>query len=132
MDSCIFCKIARGEIPSFKVWEDDTNLAFLDIRPVKPGHTLVIPKKHFPYLFEMDEDGYRKLTLAAKKVAEVLKKAFSPKLGKVGEIVYGIDVLHVHIHLIPIDQPGDLSLGKARAASNEELSLVLEKIKEVS
>lgn len=128
---CVFCKIASADIPSYKFYEDDESVAFLDIRPVKPGHTLVVPRKHSPYLFEMDNEGYLRLVKTVKYVAEILKKTFRPKSGKVGEIVYGLDVEHTHIHLIPIDQTGDLSLSKARPASNQELALVLEKIKEV-
>jgi histidine triad (HIT) family protein len=128
---CVFCKIAKKEIPSSSYYEDENVFSFLDIRPVKSGHTLVIPKKHYSYLFEMDDEEYAKLMESAKKVAEKLKKAMKPKSGKVGVIVYGLDVDHVHIHLIPIDQGGDLSLGKARPASNEELKLTLEKIQEV-
>lgn len=127
---CVFCRIASGQIPSNKFYEDENSIAFLDIRPVKPGHTLVIPKKHSPYLFEAEDAEYAKLMLAVKKVAEVLKKAFLPKSGKVGSIIYGLDVDHAHIHLIPIDQAGDLSLAKARPASDQELALTLEKIKD--
>lgn len=129
---CIFCKIAQNQIPSSSFFEDDHVLAFLDIRPVKSGHTLVIPKKHFSYLFEMDDDDYLHLMESVKKVAEKLKAAMKPKSGKVGVIVYGLDVDHVHIHLIPIDQAGDLSLGKAHPVSQEELQLTLEKIKETA
>ena len=132
MSNCIFCKIAAGELPCYKVWEDEANLAFLDIRPIKTGHTLVVPKRHYPHLFEMESEDYQKLAQAVRQVAEILKKAFNPRSGKIGEVVYGIDVDHAHIHLVPIDQAGDLSLGKARPASEEELRLTSEKIKETS
>lgn len=130
MDNCIFCKIGKGEIPSYKVWEDDKHLAFLDIRPIKEGHTIVIPKNHHSYIFEMPDDELTALTLASKKVANLLKKAFNPKSGKVGEIVYGLDVDHVHIHLVPIDKTGDLSFSNAKPAKNEELEQALNKIKD--
>lgn len=125
MESCIFCKIAKGEIQSYKVWEDESHLAFLDIHPIKEGHTMVIPKKHYPYLFEMEGQAYLNLLSAAKKVAEILKKSFNPKSGKIGEIVYGLDVDHVHIHLVPIDRAGDLSFANAKPASKEELENTL-------
>jgi histidine triad (HIT) family protein len=128
---CLFCKISQKQIPSFSYYEDDYTFSFLDIRPAKPGHTLIIPKKHSSYIFDMDHDDYLHLLEAVKKVAEKLKKSMRPKSGKIGIIVYGLDVDHVHIHLIPIDQPGDLSLGKAQSVESEQLKLILEKIKEV-
>lgn len=91
---------------------------------------MVIPKKHYPYLFEMEGQAYLNLLSAAKKVAEILKKSFNPKSGKIGEIVYGLDVDHVHIHLVPIDRAGDLSFANAKPASKEELENTLSKIKE--
>jgi histidine triad (HIT) family protein len=126
---CIFCKIIMGQIPSFKVWEDDNFLAFLTIEPIKPGHTLVIPKKHENYLFDLDDETLKEFILASKKVATKLKEVFKPKSGKVGVIVYGFDAPHAHIHLVPMDQPGDLSFSKQHKASNQELELILEKIK---
>ena len=74
MKDCIFCKIARGEIPSVKIWEDKDFFAFLDMSPIKPGHTLVIPKEHSDYAFDMNDENYSALLLASKKVAELLKE----------------------------------------------------------
>lgn len=121
MSSCVFCKIAKGEIPCYKVWEDQDFLAFLDIHPIKEGHTVIVPKSHQTYLFEMDDEIYSRYTLAAKTVAGILKKAFNPKTGKIGEIVYGLDIDHVHIHLVPIDKAGDLSFSNDRSATKEQL-----------
>lgn len=132
MDNCIFCSIAVSKIPSYKVWEDDKHLAFLDIRPIKEGHTMVIPKNHYKYAFDMPDTELSELTLASKKVAQILKKAFNPKSGKVGEIIYGLDVDHVHIHLVPIDKTGDLSFSNARPTKNDELEAALNKIKSVN
>lgn len=128
---CIFCQIVAGEIPSFKVWGDENSLAFLSIHPIKKGHTLVIPKKHSPYTFEMEEKDYLSLMSASKNVAKLLKRAFQPKTGKVGSLVYGLDVEHVHIHLVPIDKAGDLNFSNQRPASQEELQKTLEKIQAV-
>lgn len=128
MDNCLFCKIINGSIPCYKVWEDDKHLAFLDIHPMKEGHTMVIPKKHHPYIYEMPDDELAGLTKASKKVAEILKEVFQPKTGKIGVIVYGLDVDHTHIHLVPIDQGGDLSFKNATPASKESLELTLKKI----
>ncbi|MFO0781984.1 MAG: HIT domain-containing protein [Candidatus Saccharimonadales bacterium] len=99
MEDSIFTKIVKGEIPSHKVYEDDTVYAFLDIHPVQPGHTLVIPKNQVKYVWDMDDEDYQAVMIAAKKIAthmrEVLDKPY------VGEAVVGLDVPHAHVHLIP-------------------------------
>ena len=126
---CIFCKIVKGEIPSFKVWEDEKHLAFLTIRPTREGHTLVIPKVHSEYLFEMDDNDLSILSLVSKKVAKILVEVLFPNSGKVGLVVAGLEVPHTHIHLIPMDSEQDLSFSRAKDASSEELQKVLDKIK---
>jgi len=99
MEDSIFTKIVKGEIPSHKVYEDDRVYAFLDIHPVQPGHTLVIPKKQVKYVWDMDDEDYQAFMAAAKKIAthmrEVLDKPY------VGQAVVGLDVPHAHVHLIP-------------------------------
>lgn len=102
----IFTKIVNGEIPAYKVAEDEDYLAFLDIFPVAKGHILVIPKKEVDYLFDLDDGLYAGLQLFAKKVAVGLKKAIPCK--KVGVLVLGLEVPHAHIHLIPMQNEGDL------------------------
>jgi len=102
----IFTKIVNGEIPAYKVAEDENFLAFLDIFPVAKGHTLVIPKKEVDYLFDLDDDLYAGLQLFAKKVATGLKKAIPCE--KVGVLVLGLEVPHAHIHLIPMKHEADL------------------------
>ena len=103
MDDCIFCKIVKGEIPSAKIYEDDKVLAFLDIAPINPGHTLVIPKAHFENIFETPEELVAELTTVVKKVSHALQV-----LGPEGMNVAmnngkaaGQDVFHSHIHVIP-------------------------------
>lgn len=129
MIDCIFCKIVRGNLSSFKVLEDGKNLAFLTIRPFKRGHSLVVPKKHLDYFFDLEEKDLASLMLFCKKVATILKKAFSPSSGKIGVVIGGEEVAHVHVHLIPFDSVFDLSYANAKAASEEQLSEVLEKIR---
>lgn len=102
----IFSKIVAGEIPCYKVAETDTCLAFLDINPVVKGHVLCIPKKEVDYLFDLDEASYCDLQCFARKVAHALK-AVCP-CTKVGVAVLGLDVPHAHIHLMPLQQEGDL------------------------
>ncbi len=102
----IFTKIVNGEIPAYKVAEDENYFAFLDIFPVAKGHVLVIPKKEVDYLFDLDDELYTGLQLFAKKVAAGLKKAIPCK--KVGVLVLGLEVPHAHIHLVPMQNEGDL------------------------
>ena len=102
----IFSKIVNGEIPAYKVDEDENYLAFLDIFPVSKGHTLVIPKKEVDYIFDLEDEVYNGLQLFAKKVAVGLKKAIPCE--KVGVLVLGLEVPHAHIHLIPMQNEADL------------------------
>lgn len=102
----LFTKIVNGEIPAYKVAEDENYLAFLDIFPVAKGHTLVIPKKEVDYLFDLDDELYTGLQLFAKKVAAGLKEAIPCE--KVGVLVLGLEVPHAHIHLVPMQNEGDL------------------------
>jgi histidine triad (HIT) family protein len=102
----IFSKIVNGEIPAYKVAEDENYLAFLDIFPVAKGHTLVIPKKEVDYIFDLEDDVYAGLQAFAKKVATGLKKAIPCE--KVGVLVLGLEVPHAHIHLIPMQTEADV------------------------
>ena len=102
----IFTKIINGEIPAYVVAEDENYFAFLDIFPTAKGHTLVIPKKEVDYIFDFDDDTYAGLQLFAKKVAKGIEKAIPCK--KVGVMVLGLEVPHAHIHLVPMQNEGDL------------------------
>lgn len=95
----IFTKIINGEIPSYKIYEDDVTYAFLDIHPITPGHTLVIPKKQVEFLWDLDDETYRAVTASAKKVALHLRKVLGVPF--IGEQVIGVDVPHAHVHLVP-------------------------------
>ncbi len=101
----IFTKIVNGEIPSYKVAEDDRFYAFLDINPLSKGHTLVIPKIEVEYLFDLDDKTYNDLFAFTKKVAASVEK--SVECIRLGMVVYGLDVPHVHIHLIPLKGVGN-------------------------
>lgn len=96
---CLFCKIANKQLPSYTVYEDDAALAFLDIFPFVKGHTLVIPKKHFRWVWDMESDEYHKLMTSVKKVADILKKSFHTDYVQI--LVMGQQVYHAHIHLLP-------------------------------
>lgn len=115
----IFSKIVAGEIPCYKVFETERCLAFLDINPVVRGHVLCIPKQEVDYIFDLDDELFCELHLFAKRVAKGLKKV-CPCI-KVGEAVVGIDVPHTHIHLMPLNKPGDLNFAHHVEMSAEEL-----------
>lgn len=127
MINCIFCKITAGDVPSAKVWENEKYLAFLDINPITAGHTLLIPKNHHDYLFDMDDEQYHEIMGIAKKLSHRIKKATGAK--KIGVIVEGFLVHHTHIHLIPLHKGGDLNTQNAKKASPEQLAAMAEKIK---
>jgi len=117
----IFTKIVNGEIPAWKVAEDDHFFAFLDIFPVAKGHTLVIPKKEIDYLFDLDDETYAGLQLFAKKVALGIQKAIPCK--KVGVMVLGLEVPHAHIHLVPMQSEADLlNFSKKLSFTKEEMA----------
>lgn len=126
--SSIFSKIVDGEIPAHVVAETTEFLAFLDVNPLTMGHLLVIPKKEIDYIFDMDEESYFGLTLFAKIVAVGLKKAFP--CVKVGVAVIGLEVPHVHIHLIPMNNVSDMNFSKPKLnPTQEELAEAAIKIK---
>jgi len=106
----IFSKIVNGEIPAYKVAEDDSHLAFLDISPLAMGHTLVIPKKEIDYLFDMEDADLAPLMVFASKVAKGIKKAIP--CTRIGMSVVGLEVPHAHIHLIPINEVGDMNFSR--------------------
>jgi histidine triad (HIT) family protein len=125
----IFSKIVNGEIPAYKVAEDENYFAFLDIFPVAKGHTLVIPKKEVDYIFDLEDDLYVGLQVFAKKVAIGLKKAIPCK--KVGVLVLGLEVPHAHIHLIPMQNEADLlNFSKKLKFTPEEFQKIKELISE--
>jgi histidine triad (HIT) family protein len=103
----IFARIASGEIPSYKIAEDERFFAFLDINPLAKGHTLVIPKQEIDYLFDMDEEMYKDLWQFAMKVAKAIKQVV-PCI-KVGVAVIGLEVPHAHIHLVPLNRMDDIN-----------------------
>lgn len=105
MQESIFTKIINGEIPSHKIYEDDDTFAFLDIHPIVPGHTLIVPKKQVEFLWDLDDDAYGAIMATAKKLALHLRETLG--VPYVGEKVMGVDVPHAHIHLIPFTNPSD-------------------------
>ena len=123
----VFSRIIAGEIPCYKVAENDQFLAFLDIQPVAVGHVLVIPKKEVDYIFDLDDETTAGIYLFAKVVARKIK-AVVPCV-KVGVAVIGLEVPHAHVHLVPMNQVSDLSFTKERVSmSPDQLKELAEKI----
>lgn len=119
----IFSRIVAGEIPSYKVAEDEKNYAFLDINPVAPGHVLVIPKKEVDYIFDLEDEDYHSLQSFAKNVAVAMKKAVPCQ--RIGVAVMGLEVPHTHIHLIPINEESDMNFFKEKAVvAPEEMTRI--------
>ena len=129
MTDSIFTKIIKGEISCFKVLENEDFIAFLDVNPVKKGHTLVVPKLQIDYIYDLPEDVFSKLFIFSKKVAQMLKNSFS--CNRIGISIVGLEVPHAHIHLIPINKIEDMNFEKPRVNySKDDFELILEKIQE--
>ncbi len=114
----IFSKIINGEIPSYKIAEDLNHLAFLDINPLQKGHALVIPKESVDYILDLKKDSYNQLWSFANKVAKAMDKVIDCK--RIGISVVGLEVPHVHIHLIPINKVSDMSFDKERLIMSDK------------
>lgn len=114
----IFSRIVKGEIPCYKIAEDEHFFAFMDINPVAVGHTLVIPKRENDYIFNLEDDEIGAMMVFAKKVAMAIEKAVPCK--RIGVAVIGLEVPHAHIHLIPISQEGDMDFKKEHVHMSEE------------
>ena len=125
--SSIFSKIVNGEIPCFKIDEDDKCLAFLDINPNSYGHTLCILKREEDYIFDLKDDEYVSLMNFSKKIAKAIKKSVNCK--RVSMSVVGLEVPHVHVHLIPINKMGDLNFSNNLDLDKNSFEEVCNKIK---
>lgn len=127
--STLFSKIIAGEIPSYKIAEDERFYAFLDINPMSKGHTLVVPKLEVDYLFDLDDTLLGEMMVFCKKVAKAIENAIPCE--RVGMMVIGLEVPHAHIHLIPIKKEGDMDLSRPKLKlSAEEFVEIAEKIRE--
>lgn len=121
----VFSKIVKGEIPSYKIAEDDKFYAFFDINPVAAGHTLVIPKREEDYIFDLTDEELAEMIVFAKKVAAAMKKAFPCR--KIGVAVLGLEVPHAHIHLVPLQGEGDMDFKREKLHPTTEQFLEWQK-----
>jgi histidine triad (HIT) family protein len=125
----IFSRIVAGEIPAHRLREDDRFLAFLDVRPIRPGHSLVIPKEEIDHFFDLPDDMLADLVVFAKPVANAIRDVTGA--ARVGCAVVGVEVPHAHLHLTPIDAVGDLDFRRASEADGDDLAAMAEKIRSV-
>jgi histidine triad (HIT) family protein len=124
----IFTRIINGEIPCYKVAEDDRYFAFLDINPLKRGHTLVVPKQETDYIFDLDDDTIAGMIVFSKKIAVAIKAAIPCK--RIGVAVLGLEIPHAHIHLVPMDSMEDVNFKNPKLKlTPEEFKVIAEKIK---
>jgi len=123
----IFTKIINGEIPCYKIAEDENYFAFLDIRPLNAGHTLVVTKREVNYIFDLENDELKGLIVFAKKIAIAIKKSIECE--RIGMTVIGLEVPHTHIHLSPINSVNDLDFRNTKEISKEKMFEIAEKIK---
>ena len=123
----IFSRIVAGEIPAHRLREDDRFLAFLDVRPIRPGHSLVIPKEEIDHFFDLPDDLLGELMVFAKPVANAIRSVTGA--ARVGCAVVGVEVPHAHLHLVPIDAVGDLDFRKASEASQDDLAAMAERVR---
>jgi histidine triad (HIT) family protein len=123
----IFTKIIKGEIPCYKIAEDDNYFAFLDINPLRAGHTLVVPKKETDYIFDLDDKQLAGMVLFSKKVAAAIKKTIP--CNRIGVVILGLEVPHAHIHLVPMDTMEDVNFKNPKLKfSQNEFSEIAAKI----
>jgi histidine triad (HIT) family protein len=125
--TCVFCRIARGETPARIVWEDDRFLAFLDVRPIAPGHLLLIPREHVDYLFALDDDLYGPLFARVKSLAGPLRQAMG--CGRIGVAIEGYGVAHAHVHLVPINGRLELDPNRHAILAEAELDEIARRIR---
>jgi len=124
----VFSKIIKGEIPCYKIAEDDRYFAFLDINPLKAGHTLVVPKKETDYIFDLDDEQLTGLIIFSKRIAAAIKSAFP--CNRIGIAVLGLEVPHAHVHLVPMDSMEDMNFRNPKLRfTPEEFREIAEKIR---
>ena len=125
----IFTKIINGEIPCYKIAEDENHFAFLDIRPVVKGHTLVVPKKEIDYIFDLDDETLSGMMLFAKKVSEALQQVVPCK--RIALMVLGLEVPHAHIHLLPIQNEAEFDIKNKHSFPDSEMKAIAQDVQKI-
>lgn len=125
-EKCIFCEIVNNKIPAYKVWENDNFLIFLDLSPINKGHILLMPKKHFIEIFDLDDDLYHEAFQIIKKLSKPLKELMKAK--RIGIAIEGLGVAHGHIHIVPIYKGNELNPERAKKATEDELKEMQKKL----
>lgn len=124
---CIFCNIASGQIPCHEVYEDDSTFAFLDINPIREGHTLVIPKQHVDFIHHLNQTTYQAVMATTQKIMIALENSLSPT--RVGVIIEGFDIDHAHVKIAPLNSPTDISTLHEKVSTDESLFEMAELLK---
>lgn len=132
MENCIFCKIVKNEIPSHKIYEDEDTLVFLDIQPLTKGHCLVIPKKHYQDIFDINENDLKKVIVSAKNISEKIKKTLKAdgiRISQSNGKAAGQDIMHFHMHIIPRYKNDGISMSEVKTAHPQNAdSIELQKL----
>jgi histidine triad (HIT) family protein len=118
VDGCVFCALVNGVIPARRVYEDQDHMAFFPLKHIEPGHTLLIPRRHHDYVFDMSDADYQALWRAAKRLAPAIKSVSGAS--RVGILVEGFSVPHVHVHLVPINKLNDLNPSREQAIADAD------------
>ena len=116
--SCVFCALVEGRIPARRVYENGEHVAFLPLKHINPGHTLIVPKRHVEYVFDLDEPAYHAIFALARRLATPLQRV--AKAARVGILIEGFSVPHVHLHLVPVNALGDIDPARERAVPDDE------------
>ena len=127
MNDCVFCQVAAGKTPAYKVYEDESVVAFLDINPVGPGHTLVIPKNHTGEVQEMGEDLYDHVMEVVQRMARAIKQKLNPQ--RIGLLVHGWEIPdHAHVHVVPMNNGQELGLARGPKPTESEMAEIAKKL----
>ena len=126
MEGCVFCALAAGKLPARKVFEDAEHIGFFPLKHFNPGHVLLIPRRHYDYVFDMDDAAYHALWTTAKRLAPAIRRVAGSK--RVGVLVEGFSVPHVHVHLVPVNALADIDPARERAIPEEQAARLAQAI----
>ena len=128
MADCIFCALVEGRIPARRVFEDDSHVAFFPLKHIEPGHTLLVPRRHHDFVFDMDDGAYQALWAAAKRLAPAIRSVCGA--ARVGILVEGFSVPHVHVHLVPVNRLNDMNPTREQPLGGAEADRLAARLRE--